>query len=154
MIDIAILSLLACVVAKMMTTKYRLSAPRLVRDDRAVRDSLIQAIGENNVNYYSGLATLYDRYRKKFSLSDLFFRPSSSRENAAVFYVIGISILAWWALTGVPTTIVAPAIFLLIIGHEYVSYWRDTYDRTMNTPEFQQESRALYDEFKPTHGMG
>lgn len=154
MFEIAVMSFFSYIIAKVLTFKYRFSIARIFSNANSANDELIKSIGENNVKYYSSIITLYDAYRVRFSLTDLFFRPSSSRESAIVFYIISISILAWWLIAGLPSSLIMAGMINLILLREYVSYWKDTYNRTINNTDFQIAAKELYDTFKPTQRVG
>lgn len=155
MIEILILSVIGTCLCFMMTLRYRCSLLKMVRNDESVRMNLLnENVSENDIKFYIGMADLYDFYRVKFSIRDLLFRPSSSRENSASFYLVISAILAWWAFNGLPSIVVISAIAIATIAHEYISYWRDTFFRTVESPAYQNSLRELYDHYKPSNRLG
>lgn len=154
MFELAILSFMAVVISRWVTAKYRLANIKLVANGTIAKETLIELVGENAYYYYVGLAAAYESYRKKFTIGSLFIRPSSARENSIVFYLITLGILVWWMVNGLPSLLITFSIILLILSHEYVSYWRDSYYQTVNNEEFKKIVQDLNDKYKPTHRLG
>lgn len=154
MIGLVFLLVIGIVVAKMLTSTYRFQLARMLRDRPELTDVFVEALGQNTYDYFIRLADLYDIYRVRFSFSDYAFRPSSSKEYSSAFYCANILLLAWWVLFGLPTVAAVIALAILIAIFEYISYWRDTFVRTMNNLAFQQDVKELYDHYKPTNRVG
>lgn len=154
MYSLAIFGFLCVVLSRVLTTTYQFRLAKLLRDSTSSKESFIKMVGENNYNYFVAMADLYDICRTRFSISDLFFRPPSNRHNAIAVYGASILFLAWWVSTGTITLPTTLALVMALVTYEYVSYWKDTFFRTINNPYFQTSLAEIHDYYKPTNRVG
>lgn len=154
MFNLAILSFICLVLSRFLTTTYQFRLAKLLRDSPASKESFVNLVGENNFNYFVAMADLYDVCRTRFTIYDLFFRPSSDRNSAIAVYGASILFLVWWISTGTVTLPSSLALVMMLISYEYVSYWKDTFIRTVRNPYFQSSLAELHDYYKPTNRVG
>lgn len=149
-----ILGFVCFVLSRILTDTYQFRLAKLLKHSDQLRTSFIDLMGENQLNYFIALADLYEISRKPFSIFDLLFRPSSNRPNAIAVYGASLLFLAWWVSTSVITLNTVLALTMFFITYEYISYWKDTFVRTINSNYFQSNLMELYEHYKPTNRMG
>jgi len=154
MFSLAILSFFCLVLSRVLTNSYQFRLAKLLKNSPDSKDAFIQMLGENNYNYFLAMADLYEVYRVKFTFFDFFFRPPSNRSNAIAFYSASLVFLAWWTITSTIVLNSVLALLIIFVTYEYVSYWKDTFFRTVNNSSFQVSLIELYDYYKPTNRMG
>lgn len=154
MFALLILVLVGFSIAKLLTTTYRFQLARMVRDRSDLQDVFVEALGQNTYDYFVQVANLYDACRVPFTIKDFFFRPSSSKEYSIAFYGANLLLLLWWVLIAAPTITQVIALCILIGVFEYISYWRDTFFRTVNNVDFKNYVMGLYEQYRPTDRMG
>lgn len=139
--------------ASIMTFKFKMTLTRMMVVDEQMRSEVTAKYGKNTCDFMLGFVALYDVFRPKFSLSWLITRPSYSRENSVIFYVIMMASCLLMIFSLIPSIYLIPLVIVFCVT-EYISYWRDTFYFTMTGPEFKKKYEELYNETKPTIQLG
>ena len=142
---------------KTITSPYRIDLlhNKSEKYQQAVVRTLADSMGQRKAEYLVSLFALYHHYRVPFSVMDFLTRPAARTWSAVPIYGIMLIGVLSLIVGHTPITWSVVAFTLMVVAsNEYVSYWADTFYRTIRNSTFREESDRLNAQFNQTNRMG
>lgn len=151
---LVMLAICCFAISRYMTLTYRGGLANILKASPEVRAEFAKKAGENELNFFLSSADLYQACRTKITFGDIIKRPPSDKHSAAATYFAFLTFFAWWYFSSTVTLIPLIGLVMVVFSYEYVSYWKDTYTRTIKNEYYLEGLKALYDYYKPSNRLG